>query len=107
MIVSLKDTSVMYIGETNNIVKRLTEHNSGSKHTCSQIHQPWALLSYAVVGFSGSASKQKAFENIQEKYYSFGTVDTSQLDADTTYIKEVNVQLRNMKAICQTDRVTT
>ena len=87
--VSLKDTSVTYIGETNNIVQRLQQHNSGhgSKHTRSQIHRPWALLAY-VLGFGGSASKLKAFESQWKtaRLQHGGTITTNKiarLESDT------------------------
>ena len=79
---SLKDQTVTYIGETNDLAQRLKRHNSGygSKQTSSHIHRPWALLAY-VVGFSGSVSSRKAFES---QWKTARLSHTNGLNADET-----------------------
>jgi predicted GIY-YIG superfamily endonuclease len=64
ILVSCRDTSVTYIGETSNLPARIDAHNSGhgSHQTHSEYLRPWAVLAY-VVGFEGSVAKRKAFES--------------------------------------------
>jgi hypothetical protein len=54
MLASHRETSLVYVGSTNNIRRRYDEHNSkagGSTSTGLVILKPWSLLGY-VVGFS-------------------------------------------------------
>lgn len=63
-LVSTRDTNMMYIGETNNIRRRLTQHNSGdgSCITRQRFLQPWAVYAF-VVGFRTRRERQM-FESI-------------------------------------------
>lgn len=64
ILVSLADTRWTYIGECENMTKRLDEHNRGigSVQSAPVSLRPWALLAY-VVGFDGNEGKRKGFEN--------------------------------------------
>jgi predicted GIY-YIG superfamily endonuclease len=64
MLVSLSDPTNTYIGQTDNLRRRINDHNSsqrGSLSTNRPKLKPWALLAY-VVGFE-SREKSRAFEN--------------------------------------------
>lgn len=63
LLVSTVDVSYLYIGETNDIRKRLNMHNSynrGSKMTSDTRLQPWAVMGYAT-GFR-NRFKRQSFE---------------------------------------------
>jgi len=64
LLVSCKNTSVTYIGETHDLSHRIDCHNSGigSDQTQSVALRPWAVLAF-VVGFDGDRNKRKAFES--------------------------------------------
>ncbi|KAF4650251.1 hypothetical protein FOL47_001334, partial [Perkinsus chesapeaki] len=51
IIVSTEHTSVSYIGQTENLRRRIDEHNSrsGTRFTALAQFQPWALLAYILV----------------------------------------------------------
>jgi len=63
LLVSLRHSNVTYIGQTNNIRRRLREHNSGygAMQTSDERLRPWALLSF-VCGFEGKRHVQREFE---------------------------------------------
>ena len=63
ILVSVKNRQSTYIGQTNNLVRRLKEHNSGigALSTASELLCPWALLAY-VAGFDGTSRTRMAFE---------------------------------------------
>jgi len=64
LIVSTRDTKCTYIGETENLRKRLRKHNNGTatEQTASNHLRPWGLLAF-VVGFdSGSRQNRRTFE---------------------------------------------
>ena len=64
IIFSLSDNSTTYIGETNNLSKRIKQHNSGfggSKQTNNNNLRPWALFGF-VSGFEGRRADQRKFE---------------------------------------------
>ena len=65
LIISLKDKSATYIGETDDLVSRFRMHNSGlaTRQTASRMLAPWALAAF-VVGFGDSTqqSHRRAFE---------------------------------------------
>jgi len=63
LLVSLRHPSVTYIGQTNNIRRRLREHNSGygARQTSDERLRPWALLTF-VCGFEGDRRAQVEFE---------------------------------------------
>jgi len=63
ILLSLEDGYTTYIGETNDLLTRLRQHNSGwgSLQTASTQLRPWALLSY-VCGFDGSKVHMQRFE---------------------------------------------
>jgi len=58
LLVSTRDIRCMYIGETENIRKRLNQHNSGqgSKYTNNARLRPWALFGY-IVGFENRTQR--------------------------------------------------
>jgi predicted GIY-YIG superfamily endonuclease len=62
LLVSTKHAGFMYIGETEDIRKRLNDHNSGngSKFTNNSRLRPWALFGF-VIGF-GNRSQRRLFE---------------------------------------------
>ena len=55
---------MIYIGSTNDLIRRLSEHNSGfgSNQTAPPSLRPWALLAY-VTGFDGDKRARLNFEN--------------------------------------------
>ena len=58
LIVSLSDPTRRYIGLTDDVPRRLSQHNRGqSKHTA--IHRPWKLVAF--IWFEES-SKAREFE---------------------------------------------
>ena len=59
MLRSVKMPSSYYVGETKNLRKRLSQHNSGfgSKITSSPLSRPWAVWAY-VCGFNGDEDKE-------------------------------------------------
>ncbi len=59
LLVSCRDASIAYVGETNNIYRRIAEHNSGhgSRFTAQPGLAPFALLAL-VHGFAGDAGSQ-------------------------------------------------
>jgi predicted GIY-YIG superfamily endonuclease len=54
MLVSIQDTSSMYIGQSTNVEMRLNQHNSGigARETADKEKRPWGLYAY-ITGFSG------------------------------------------------------
>jgi predicted GIY-YIG superfamily endonuclease len=52
LLVSTRDTSFSYIGQTENMGRRLVQHNSGNGATVTSnpVLMPWAVMAY-VVGF--------------------------------------------------------
>jgi predicted GIY-YIG superfamily endonuclease len=64
LLVSTRDTSYSYIGETNSITKRLTQHNSGQgpSATNNPLLMPWALMAYTT-GFK-TRSDRLCFETL-------------------------------------------
>ena len=46
ILTSLKDNSKYYIGITENITKRLKEHNAGKSTTYSKAFLPWKIETY-------------------------------------------------------------
>ena len=64
MLISTKDHSKNYIGQTNLLGKRLKQHNSGygSVFTDDIQYRPWFLFAY-VCGFSNDKSLMKYFEH--------------------------------------------
>jgi predicted GIY-YIG superfamily endonuclease len=62
LLVSTVDTNYMYIGETDNIRKRLDQHNAGSgtRYTNIRRLQPWAMMGF-VYGFT-TRSERRSFE---------------------------------------------
>ena len=63
LLVSMRQSNVTYIGQTNNIRRRLREHNSGygATQTRDERLRPWALLTL-VCGFDGDRQAQLEFE---------------------------------------------
>ena len=63
LLVSLRETNTTYIGQTNNIRRRLREHNTGygSVQTTDERLRPWALLTL-VCGFQCDRRAQQEFE---------------------------------------------
>lgn len=63
LLVSLRHPNATYIGQTNNIRRRLREHNSGygAIQTRDSRLRPWALLTL-VCGFDGDRQAQQEFE---------------------------------------------
>jgi len=63
MLVSLRDNTRSYIGQTMNIITRLNQHNSGngSEFTTELSLRPWALFAY-VCGFDGDMTTRMYFE---------------------------------------------
>ena len=59
LLVSTKHIGYMYIGETENVRKRLGEHNSGlgSRFTNNARLRPWALFGF-VVGFKNRGQRR-------------------------------------------------
>lgn len=68
LIVSCKDNRSTYIGQTNDMLRRLKEHNSGrgSKQTSPDHLRPWGLLAY-VVGFEQNTRYMMMFEKKWEQ----------------------------------------
>ena len=64
MIMSTKDQSFTYIGQTNNLPRHLTEHNSGwgSSSTTPMRLRPYALFAY-VCGFDCNKHLMLYFEH--------------------------------------------
>ena len=65
MLVSTRDFTFSYIGETKNISIRLNQHNSGygSMSTCPLSLRPYALFAY-VCGFDGDKFLRRQFEHM-------------------------------------------
>ena len=65
MFVSTRDLSFSYIGQTNSIITRLNQHNSGhgSSTTCPLSLRPFALFAY-VCGFDNDTRLQLHFEDM-------------------------------------------
>jgi predicted GIY-YIG superfamily endonuclease len=63
VLVSCKDRRTTYIGQTNNLKRRIREHNSGygSSGTCSPELRPWGLLAF-VTGFENGVIERVSFE---------------------------------------------
>ena len=63
MLVSTRDHTFCYIGETVNITVRLNQHNSGygSITTCHSSLHPYALFAY-VCGFDDNKRLRRSFE---------------------------------------------
>ena len=63
MLIILHDKCYSYIGETQSITTRLTQHNSGngSMSTSPLSLRPYALFAY-VCGFDGNKSDRQQFE---------------------------------------------
>jgi len=68
ILLSIKDKCTTYIGQTQNLVTRLKQHNSGygSVQTANPALRPWALLAF-VSGFDGNVTKRLAFETAWER----------------------------------------
>ena len=68
MLISLRDQSTAYFGQTKNLRRRLKEHNSGfgSKQTTSSSLRPWALMAF-VCGFGGCRHAHQHFETLWRK----------------------------------------
>jgi predicted GIY-YIG superfamily endonuclease len=64
MLVSLRDTSSMYIGQTTNMLLRLKGHNSGfgAYGSSSKEKRPWGLYAY-ICGFGGDKSLREEVES--------------------------------------------
>jgi hypothetical protein len=64
ILVSVKDPKFTYIGSTKNVVRRLSQHNSGfgADQTAPVSLRPWGLLAY-VAGFDGIRANYLRFEN--------------------------------------------
>jgi predicted GIY-YIG superfamily endonuclease len=64
MLVSSRDWRTIYIGETNNLDKRLKQHNSGvgAKQTEPLRLRPWALVA-CVSGFQSDKNAMRSFQN--------------------------------------------
>jgi predicted GIY-YIG superfamily endonuclease len=60
-----KQNSDLYIGSTNNVIRRLHEHNNGQS-TSTKANRPWELISYITV-----ATEEKARE--LEQYFKTGS----------------------------------
>jgi len=62
-LVSARDQSAMYIGQTLNLGRRLRQHNSGfgSKESSDPSKRPWALFAY-VTGFLHDKHLMRLFE---------------------------------------------
>ena len=65
MLVSCKDTTDTYIGETKNIRRRLQQHNSGygSQSTCPSHLRPFAVFAL-ICGFDGNKQLQTYVERL-------------------------------------------
>lgn len=63
ILLSLQDHSTTYIGQTNNLVRRFRQHNSGhgSMQTSDTNLRPWAILAY-VCGFDENKGLMRRFE---------------------------------------------
>ena len=63
MLISLRQMDFIYIGETQNIVKRLKEHNqgNGSRTTTPDHLCPWAIVGY-ICGFQGHKTLRMSIE---------------------------------------------
>ena len=63
MILSVKNHQTVYIGETQNLSKRLHDHNEGigSQDTANILLCPWALFAY-VTGFTSGRKDRRNFE---------------------------------------------
>ena len=68
MLVSIRDISYCYIGETQSLSRRLREHNSGygSNSTAHISLRPFALFAY-VCGFDGNVQLRRHFEREWKK----------------------------------------
>jgi predicted GIY-YIG superfamily endonuclease len=82
ILVSLQNRDVTYIGQTNNLSRRIDQHNtrSGSIQTSSAVLQPWALVAY-VSGFGNNKMKRLEFEKQwQAKVHRLGsTLSTNEI----------------------------
>jgi predicted GIY-YIG superfamily endonuclease len=63
MLVSLRDTSSMYLGQTTNMLLRLKCHNSGfgAHGSATKEKRPWGLYAY-ICGFAGDKSLREEVE---------------------------------------------
>jgi len=72
LLVSTKDVTSTYVGQTSDLRRRLREHNSGSgSYLTNQIHlRPWGVLCFAT-GFSDLTDKNRAERiDLEEKIHS-------------------------------------
>ena len=63
LLVSINDTSSFYVGMTQDMNRRIKQHNSGigSKASCDSTKRPWGLMAY-VSGFQYNRSAMRTFE---------------------------------------------
>ena len=72
LLVSTKDATSTYVGQTSDLRRRLREHNSGSgSYLTNQIHlRPWGVLCFAT-GFSDLTDKNRSERiDLEEKIHS-------------------------------------
>ena len=64
MLVSLRDATSMYLGQTTNMLLRLKGHNSGfgAYGSSSKEKRPWGLYAY-ISGFGGDRSLREEVES--------------------------------------------
>ena len=60
LLMSVKDFSSTYIGQTNNLAKRIEQHNRGigATSTGNRLLRPWHCIAF-VTGFDGSNSEER------------------------------------------------
>jgi len=57
-----KASDIYYVGQTNDVHKRLEQHNDPESHSYTSKHQPWILMKKIEVGESrGNAMKIEKF----------------------------------------------
>ena len=68
ILLSVRDRDTTYIGQTQNLTKRLDQHNRGigAKQTRPEYLRPWSLLAY-VTGFNGHRQAHREFETAWEQ----------------------------------------
>ncbi len=88
---SLANPTKTYIGYTNNLVRRLDEHNSGQSHYTSRF-MPWELRAYAMADSEEIAiAAEKFFKNSsgQEKLTKFREANPEHINPVRGYFESL------------------